>query len=184
MKKIIASLILVSALAVQAQSSGSFSGGLQQIGDAVSSSTNWTAIAGYGHSTSGNKSLLFADIAYNFNQNVGIVGGYDYLFGNGNSQANIVKGGVTLSLPMHPFAFLGSTFATNITCTPFVADLLATPKNSGAGIGNIMTTGVNFDVYSFKNFELGAGVQIEKRTGQGDWDGSYYLVHLAISRKF
>jgi hypothetical protein len=186
MKKTIAILTLAMlAVAGFAQSnpSASFTGAVQQFSEAVTSATNWTAIAGYGRSTAGNKNVAFADVAYNFNQNVGIVIGYDYLWAKGQSQANVVKGGVTLSATVHPFAFLGSTFATNIVATPFVADLLATPKNN-SGIGNIITTGINFDVYSFKNFELGAGVQMERRYGQGYWNGNYWLGHIGVTRKF
>ena len=60
------------------------------------------------------------------------------------------------------------------------------PKREGPidAIGNIITTGVNFDLYQFKNLSLGAGIQYEKRTGQGEFDGNYILFHIAISRKF
>lgn len=174
-------IALFAAVSVQAQNiSQDFSNLAKDIGSA----TNWTAIAGYGHSTAGNKNVVFADVAYNFNANVGVIVGYDYLFGNGNSQANIIKGGVSLSATIHPFAFIGSTSLTNIVAQPFVADLLATPKNSSVGIGNIVTTGINFDIYKFKNFELDAGIQYENRTGQGFWNGSYILGHIGISRKF
>lgn len=177
-------ILLNGCLAAAQTNTPSFSDGLKEMGAAVSSATNWTAIGGYGQDTSGQKHLAFADVAYNFNQHIGVVVGYDYLWSQGQvSQANIVKGGVTLSATIHPFAFLGSTFMTNIVGTPFVADLLATPKNGNA-IGNLITTGINFDVVSFKNFELVTGIQYEKRSGQGYWDGNYYLAHLGISRRF
>lgn len=178
-------ILSVLTLSVNAQTNPpSFSGGLKEMAQAVSSSTNWTLIAGYGHSIKGKNNLAFADIAYNFNDNVGIVAGYDYLWTKGQSQANFVKGGVTLSATIHPFAFIGSTFLTNIVAIPFGADLLSTPKGNGNAIGNILTTGVNFDFIGFKNFELVGGVQYEKRMGQGQWDGGYGLAHLGISRRF
>ena len=163
--------------------SASFGDGLKIIGDAVSSSTNWTAITGYGHSTKGQNNVAFAALAYNFNANVGLVAGYDYLWSGQSHTFNSVKGGVTLQLPMHPFAFLGSTVLTNIVATPFVADMVATPQ-SGSTIGNLISTGINFDVYAWKNFEIVSGLQYEQRNGQGGWDGNYVLFHLGLSRRF
>jgi hypothetical protein len=160
-----------------------FNAALTEMGQAISSGTNWDALAGYGHSLSGSgRSLAFIAVAYNFNENVGVVAGYDYLWAKGKGQANAVKGGVTLSLPMRPLAFIGSTFLTNIIGTPFVGDLLASPKGNNA-IGNIVTTGINFDVYKISNFELCVGVQYEKRIGQANWDGNYGIIHFALSRR-
>lgn len=186
-KLILAAILCCGLSTVKADTnSPSISGGIQEIGQAIAASTNWTVIGGYGRATAGNRNLAFADAAYNFNQNVGIVAGYDYLWSKGQvSQANIVKGGITLSAPIHPFAFLGSTFLTNTIATPFVSDLLATPSgNNNSGIGNIVTGGVNFDIVSFKNFELVSGIQYENRMGQSYWDGNYILIHLGISRRF
>jgi hypothetical protein len=185
--KLIIGLALVAGITTQAQTNApSISGGIQEIGQAIAASTNWTVVSGYGRSTSGNRNLAFFDVAYNFNENVGIVAGYDYLWSKGQqSQANIVKGGITLSATIHPFAFVGSTFLTNVVATPFAADLLATPSgNNNSGIGNIVTAGVNFDVLSFKNFELVSGLQYENRMGQGYWSGNYLMEHLGISRRF
>ena len=158
---------------------------MKVLGQAIENSTNWNALTGYGHSISGTgKNLTFVDVAYNISDNVGFVVGYDYLWANHQvGSFNAVKGGVNLQTTIHPFAFLGSTALTNILVQPFVADLLATPQGSG-NIGNIVTTGVNWDFFSFKNFALGAGIQYENRTGQGNWDGNYILGHIAISRKF
>ena len=187
MKKNIATILAalcLCAVAVKSNAqSPSLAAGVTEIGNAVSSSTNWSVLAGYGRSTENANNLAFAAVAYNLNNNVGFVLGYDYLWNAKNNQFSAVKGGVSLQLPMHPFSFLGSTALTNITATPFVADLIATPRN-GDAIGNIVTTGVNFDLYGFKNFELGAGVQYEKRSGQGEFNGNYILFHLGISRKF
>lgn len=161
----------------------SFSGGLREIADAGSSSTNWTIVGGAGRSTTGNKNLAFADLAYAFNDNVGAVVGYDYLWRPGADQLNAVKGGLTLQATIHPLAFIGSTFLTNVVGTPFVSALVATPRH-GEDIGLITTAGINFDLYRFKNFSLDSGVQYENRTGQGEWNGNYIPLHLGISRKF
>lgn len=185
-KTVIGLAMLSLALTTQAQStnsSPSFSAGLREIADAISSSKDWTVVAGAGRSTTGSKNLAFADVAYAFNDNVGAVVGYDYLWSRGNDQLNAVKGGLTLQATIHPLAFIGSTFATNIVGTPFVSALVATPK-SGDNIGLITTAGINFDVYRFKNFSVDSGFQLENRTGQGEWNGNYLLIHLGLSRKF
>jgi len=160
-----------------------FGQGLKDMATAVTSGTNWTTLVGYGHSTSGNNNLAFAAIGYNFTDSVGLVLGYDYLWNAQHNEFNALKGGVSLQTQIKPFAFVGSTFLTNVVCQPFVADLLATPR-SGNAIGNIITTGVNFDVYQVKNFELTVGGQYEKRVGQGDFDGNYILFHVGLSRRF
>lgn len=188
MKKLL--LISVAALAFNCSaqsttnSAPSLASGLSIIAQSVASATNWTVLSGYGRSSSGHNNLAFGALAYNFTQNVGVVAGYDNLWASGSgSQASIIKGGVTLSAPVHPFAFIGSTFATNIVGTPFVADLLATPKGGNA-VGNIVTSGINFDIWRIKNFELTIGAQYEKRMGQANWDGNYIIGHLGISRRF
>ena len=167
---------------------GSFSDGFKIMAQAITSGTNWTVLGGYGRSTksmltSRGNNIAFMDVAYQFDGPVGLVAGYDYLWAKGQSQANAVKGGVTLSATIHPLAFVGSTFLTNVVGTPFVGDLLATPKNGNA-IGNIVTTGINFDLVAIKNFELSLGAQYENRAGQGVWDGNYVLGHAALTRKF
>lgn len=183
LKKILVAAAMLATASLNAQTNSSFTDGLKLIGNAISSSTNWAVVSGYGHSTKGDNNVAFAALSYSLNENVGLLAGYDYLWGDGGSSANTLKGGLTLQLPMHPFGFLGSTFATNIVATPFVADLVATPRH-GDAIGNIISTGVNFDVYQFKNFELVSGIQYEKRTGQGGFNGDYILFHVGISRKF
>ena len=160
-----------------------FGQGLKDMATAVTSGTNWTLLSGYGHSTAGNNNVAFAALGYNFTDSVGLVLGYDYLWNAQHNEFNSLKGGVSLQTQIPIFAFVGSTVLTNIVCQPFVADLLATPR-SGNAIGNILTTGVNFDVYAVKNFEITVGGQYEKRVGQGDFDGNYILFHVGLSRRF
>lgn len=182
---LVASFALVGPAQAQTNtSSGSFGDGLKIMANALSSGTNWTAIAGYGRGLTGNKNVAFADVAYSLNQNVGVIAGYDVLWGGGQHEANSVKGGVSLQTSIHPFAFIGTTFLTNVVATPFAADCLATPKDSSAGIGNIVTTGANVDIYAFSKFEVNVGAQYENRTGQGRWDGGYALFHAGLTRKF
>ena len=176
--------LFVAASGAKAQTTNSFTAGLNEMANAISSTTNWTVVTGYGRATSGNKNIAFADVAFAFNQNIGAVVGYDDLFGAGKPQLNAVKGGITLSATIHPFAFVGSTFLTNIVGTPFVADLIATPHDSSSSVGNIIDTGYNFNIASVKNFEIVGGVSYEVRSGEGDWDGNYILAHIGLTRSF
>ena len=179
----LASLLLATGLNAQTNTAPSFQTGIEQIASALGSAP-WTIVGGYGRSTTGNKNVGFSQVAYNFNQNVGLVFGYDVLWGGTMlHQTELVKGGITLSAPIHPFAFIGSTALTNVVGTPFVADLLAQPQGD-ANLGNLIVTGINFDLYKFKNFEIVAGAEYVNRSGQGAWDGNYICGHIGISRRF
>lgn len=185
---LILTLMALARAGAQTNNPPSFSGGLQEMARAISSSTNWTILGGAGRALKGDKDIAFGAVAYNFNENVGIVAGADTLWAphqNIQQQDNVVKGGVTLSAPIHPFAFIGSSFATNIVGTPFAAALVASPSGgSSDSIATIAAGGINFDLVSFKNFELVAGAEYETRTGSGIWNGNYGLVHVGISRRF
>lgn len=158
--------------------------GFEAIGQAIVGSTNWTAAAFGGVDTTGSKYIIGAEVAYGFNQYVGLVAGVEDLFAKGHqSQFSAVKGGITLSYPLHPFSFLGSTALTNIVADPFISDQIATPSGN-ANLGNLLVYGINFNITSFSNFELVGGVDYETRTGQGYWDGDYWLIHVGISRRF
>ena len=166
----------------------SFSAGLQEMASAVANSTNWTILGGIGRATTGNRDIAFGAVAYNFNENVGILAGVDTLWAPHQSQqqqVNVLKGGITLSAPIHIFAFVGSTFLTNVIASPFGMALVATPSGgSKNSIATIAGGGFNFDLVGFKNFELVAGVDYESRTGSGFWDGTYAMAHLGIGRRF
>jgi hypothetical protein len=168
--------------------------GLQPIFQAIGSvQTNWDFIGGYGRSLTGNNNVAFADVAFNFNNNVGVVLGYDHLWSKNTSQDNFVKGGATISAQLgSPFSFISPDLLPNVVTIPFVADLLATPKGNNA-IGNIVTTGVDFEFRVTKcdlknptppQFFLDTGVQYANRSGQGTWSANYVLFHLGISRRF
>lgn len=158
--------------------------GIESAAVAAFASTNWTVAAAGGIDTTGTKYIVAGEFAYGFNQYVGLIAGVEDLFAKGqHSQFSAVKGGLTLSYLVHPFAFLGSTALTNIVASPFVSDQIATPKG-GANLGNLLIYGLNFNVTGFSNFELVAGVDYETRMGQGYWDGNYWLMHCGITRRF
>lgn len=163
--------------------------------DSLFSLTNWTALAGYGHSVTGvGNNLAFQDFVYKSatNANVGVVIGFDQLWGNHHGVFCTVKGGATLQTVIRPFSFLGSdqwgnefgTTLAGIEIQPFIANVVAQANNSS--VGNITTAGFNYIYLSpkTKNFSLGAGLQWEYRAGQGTWDGNYLLFHLSFTRRF
>lgn len=194
MKKTIGSIIgavlFMAAVTVQAQTNTlpSLPQGIQLLMQGITSGTNWAADVGYGRSTknmltSKGKNIAFVQALYNFNQNVGVVAGYDWLWNKNGDNANSVRGGITLEQPMRLFSFVGSTFLTNVVSTPFVQDLIATP-HAGNAIGNVIVAGADFKFVTFANFSFDGGIEWENRQGQGYWDGNYLMGHLAIVRRF
>ncbi len=170
----------------------SFWNGINEISDAVANSTGWSVLGGGGHSVTGSKSIAFAQLDYQFNGPVGLVLGYDYLWApkwakaqdNGHStQLEAVNGGVTFSAQIHPFAFIGSTFLTNVVVSPFAAEKLATPKNGNA-IGALTDAGFTYDFVQLGNFEFSGAAIYENRSGQGYWDGNFGMVSLMFTRLF
>lgn len=177
--------MLGMALAVQAQTNTmpSFTAAIDLLGKTIENSTNYAVVFGYGHSITGTgKNLGFGEVAYNFNPYVGLALGYDALWGNKQHQFNSLSGGVTLQMKVHPFAFIGSTFLTNVVCTPIAFDQVATSKAST--VANIIGAGVDFDAFNFSNWGLHLGIDYEKRTGDPVWDAEYVLGHIALSRNF
>ena len=177
----VAALVLVTVSA-QAQTNASFLSSLTSMEQAATSGTNWSAVVGYGHSTKGNNSLEFGDVAYAFNDNLGAVVGLDSLQGSGVSLYNSVKGGLTLKTQIYPLAWTGIASLEKIPGQPFVGDLIATAKDGS--IGNIVTTGINFNVYQIRNYNIDVGAQYELRAGEGVFNGNYILFHVGISRSF
>lgn len=149
----------------------------------LTSGTNWSIQTGGGFSSSHGNALAYALVAYDFTANVGVIAGYDALYGKGSQQENAVSGGITLQTTMQPFAFVGSTFLTNIIAQPYVAILVATPKG-GNSIGEVTETGANFEVYKFSRFSLDLNIGYQNRTGEGSFDGNYFTGGLGLTRRF
>ena len=167
----------------RAQTNASFTDGVKEMASAFAQSTNATAGFGYHRSLSGNYNIASAEVAYNISGPVGLILGEDVLFGKGKPSYNALKGGVTLSATIHPFAIIGSTWLTNVVGTPFVSDLLATPR-AGNDIGNIVVTGCAFDIVPLKNWEFRIAPDFEKRSGQGQWTRNYFGVQFLLSKRF
>lgn len=156
--------------------------GFQEIYDAATSATNYGLAFGAARGTTGQRNLAFADLAYNFNQNVGLIIGYDYLwaakkFGQADS-ANLVKGGISLQVGLQPLKNFG---LTNFTVTPFAFALVATGNGN---VSEILGGGVKTRLWTWKGFDLDTGVLYEDRTGAGFWNGRYLGGFLAVTKGF
>lgn len=157
---------------------------LQNLWDTYMASTNMAFAAGGGRGLTASKNLVFADYLYNFNQNAGLVIGYDYLWGNHQSSANVVKGGLNLQTSFAPLGQLGFT---NIVLNPFASYLVATPTSgtsNDGGLGGIAIIGVDWKYNIAKDLYLHAGGFFENRTGQEYWNGNYLAGHVALSFRF
>ena len=159
----------------------SISGGLQQIYDAALGSTNFVVALGGGRSTKGKNNLAFADYIYNFNQNVGAVLGYDYLWSNVKgtpTSLNFVKGGLNVKAEIAPLKGI----APNFKVTPFGAILIDT---SGGQVGQIVVAGADYHIGIAKGWNFNVGGFYENRTGGNTaYDGAYICGHIAVSKGF
>jgi len=59
--------------------------------------------------------------------------------------------------------------------------LIATARDGS--VGNIVTTGINFNVYSFSRYVVDVGAQYELRLAKA-FSWYYALIHVGISRSF
>lgn len=190
--KIAVAALFVSGLIASAQTNApvastnppaSFSSGLQMIYDSVAVSTNYALAFGGGRATTGNRNLAFADYVYNVSENAGLVLGYDYLWtakaAGVPSQANLVKGGITLSAKIYPLKNFG---LTNTAVTPFANVLLATGNGSAS---EIITAGGKLNIATFGGgWNLSAVGFWETRKDAGYWTASYVCGALAVSKGF
>lgn len=149
----------------------------------ITSGTNWTVAVGGGLSTDGKNGVAYGVIAYDFSENVGVIVGEDVLFNHSGHQWNSVKGGITLKTQIYPLKWTGVSWLENIQGRPYVADLIAS-GHGGSSVGNIVSTGMDFQIYAFKNFAIGIGAEYDNRTGQGIYDGNYISGHADLSRTF
>lgn len=159
------------------------SGGLQQVWDAATTSTNFALVAGAGRSLHGQNLLAFADYVYNLSDNVGVVLGYDAIrskVGDGHiTTYNFVKGGVQLSAKIAPFKNFG---LPNVYLTPFGGILMS---SSGGSVGQIVYTGLNYRIPISSSWAFNLGALYENRTGgQTDTEGAYLGGHIAFSHAF
>lgn len=173
----------------------SFWGDLGSVLGDVGLSSNPTNYAGgifAGVKTDGSQYSIGAYVVENVNNYVGVMAGVDQLFGGGKlGSENIVAGGLTLKAPSHPLRFLTSstnTFLYDLTATPYVAALVATPiggtGNAGGGLGGLVRAGLNVDLYNWSGWVLGVGADYGNRTGAGAYNGNWIDGTLNIRKGF
>jgi hypothetical protein len=157
-----------------------------------SNPTNYAAGLFGGIKTDGKQFSIGLYVIENVNNYVGVMAGIDQLFGGGKiGSENVVAGGLTLKAPSHPLRFLTSStnnFLYDLTATPYVAALVATPiggtGNAGGGLGGLARTGINVDLYNVSGWEIGAGVDYGNRTGAGLYNGSWIDLTFNIRKGF
>jgi hypothetical protein len=155
-----------------------------------SNPTNYALATGAGFGKSGQVSA-WAVITMNVNNYVGTVIGIDHLwYGGKTGSANIVSGGLNLSVATHPLQWFSSDtngWAYNFKATPFALAMVGSPINgtsNDGGLCAINRIGVNADIYNIKGWELGALVDYGNRVGAGQYSGSWIDVGLSIRKGF
>ena len=157
---------------------------LQQAYDASIGTTNGVFVFTGARKLTGNANRFSADYIYSFNGNAGLVLGIDDIRSGGTSQANILKGGLTLNADIYPFKNFG---ATNFFVTPYAFVLIATPvsgTSNNGGIGQLAGTGISWEHSFTKNLSLELGGFYENSTGEGEFNGNWAGVLGGIHYKF
>jgi len=162
--------------------SPTISGGIQEIYDAALGSTNYAVTLGGGRATTGNYNLVFVDYLYNFNNNVGLVLGFDDIAHGLNFNAQnvmFVKGGLNLQAQFAPLKNWG---LPNLYVTPFGSLLMS---EGNGHVGQIVVGGANFNLALSHTWNFHVGPFWENRSGSGlATDRSYACLDVAISKGF
>lgn len=184
-----ASLILnVSAQTNQPSLSGGITEILSSVG-LVTDPTNYAVVPFVGIKSDGKQFAAGLLAIENVNNNLGVVAGFDTLWGGGKiGSANIVSGGLTLKEQTHPLAFVSTnSFFQNFTLTPYAVALVGTPINgtsNNGGLAAIGRVGANLDIYNFKGFEIGIGADYGNRAGAGNYSGNWFDGIFTIRKGF
>ena len=177
---------VIPATTASWQDIGSFLGAL----GISTNPTNYAAATGIGI---GPKEELawWLVVTMNVNQYVGTIIGVDHLwYGGKQGSANIVSGGLNLSIATHPLQwFTASTngWAYNFKVIPFTAILVGSPLNgtsNDGGLCAINRLGLNFDIYNFNGWTVGGVVDWGNRVGAGNYDGNWTDVGVSIRKGF
>ena len=152
--------------------------------------TNYAAATGVGFGPH-NELSWWLMVTMNVNNYLGTVIGVDHLWYGGKvGSANIVSGGLTLSVATHPLQWFSSDtngWAYNFKAIPFTAALVGSPLNgtsNDGGLCAINRLGVNLDLYSFKGWELGAIVDWGNRIGAGNYSGNWWDLGVSVRKGF
>jgi hypothetical protein len=158
------------------------SGGLQEVWDATAASTNSAFAVGGGRGLHGNHNLIFVDYLYNFNDNAGLLLGFDDIARGSDFTSDgvaFVKGGFNVKADIAPLKRFGlPTFKV----TPFVALLM---YEANGNVGQIAVAGVKHGWRIGKSWDFNAGVFYESRSGgNSETDGKYLCGLLALTYGF
>lgn len=161
----------------------------QQFYDATIGNSNGVFVATAARKLIGNANRFSLDYVYNLtpenpNATAGLILGIDDIRAGGFSEANVLKGGLTLKANVYPFKNFG---ATNFFVTPYVFALIATPTQgtgNNGGIGELDGAGISYEHWFGKNVSVEAGAFYENATGEGQFNGNWAGVLLGLHYKF
>lgn len=180
MKRIILTAA-VALLALAAISGQAQTGTFQQMLDGA---INDGAIGGGGwRATTGNFNIYSYDYAYSITAQTnglgaGLIVGGDYMKGgNGEAVWNDVKGGFSVNYQFN----LNAIGFSNTVFKVYGGNAIATPHNSGAGVGNITFVGVDYSLVVYKRLVFHISPAYQTRTGQGDFDRNYAGIQAFFS---
>ena len=146
---------------------------LQQAYDAAIGGSNGVFVLTWARKLSGNANRFSLDYIYNFTPNAGLILGYDDIRAGSYSQANVLKGGLTLNADIYPFKRFG---ATNFFVKSYGFALIATPTkgtSNNGGVGQLMGAGVSYEPHFTKNIYGEFGGFYENSTGEGQYNGNW-----------
>jgi hypothetical protein len=162
--------------------SPTISGGLQQLWDATAASPKSAWTLGGGRGLHGNHNLIFLDYLYNFNDNAGLLLGFDDIASGTDFKSDsvaFVKGGFNVKAEIAPFARFG---LPNFKVTPFVALLM---YSANGDVGQIAVAGASHAWHIGKSWDLNVGAFYESRSGgNSETDGKYLCGMVTFSHGF
>lgn len=157
---------------------------MQQFYDATIGTTNGVFVFTGARKLTGNANRFSADYVYSFNNNAGLLLGFDDIRSDGKSFANILKGGITLNADIYPLKNFG---ATNFFLKSYAFALITTPvdgTSNNGGVGQLAGAGVSYEPQFTKNLSGEIGAFYENSTGEGQFNGNWAGLLLGLHYKF
>jgi hypothetical protein len=148
--------------------------------------TDGAAGGGLWRATTGNYNIASYDYVYNFNTETnslgaGLILGGDYMWSGSRVHIqNDIKGGFSINYK----GDLRSIGMTNTTFRMVGGNAIATPRQKGAGVGNITFVNLDLTFHLYKSINLHIDPGWQTRVGQGDFDRNYGGLQLFFSMGF
>jgi hypothetical protein len=188
---ILAGALMVPKLHAQTNSPTTIGGITEILSSAglITDPTNYAIVPFVGIKADGKQFAAGLLAVENVNNNLGVVLGFDSLWGGGKiGSANIISGGVTLKQQTHPLSFISTnSFFQNLAVTPYAVALVGTPLNgtsNDGGLAAIGRVGAQIDIYNFKGWEIGVGADYGNRVGAGNYSGNWFDGIVSIRKGF